>query len=67
MKATTEGDAVAGRTSKRHLEEGSDVMDTTRDCLRWTRLSPMQDSAVEYDTVNREAAPTGVPFTEAFT
>lgn len=67
MKATTEGDAMAGRTSKRHLQEGSDVMDSTIGCLRWARLSPMQDSAVECDILNREAAPTGVTFAEAFT
>jgi hypothetical protein len=67
MKATTEGDAVAGRTSKRHLQKGSDVMDSTAGCLRWAKLSPMQDSVVNCDTLNREVAPTGVTFAEAFT
>lgn len=67
IKATTEGDVVAGRTSKQHLQKGSDVMDNTVGCLRWASLSPMQDSAVECDTLNREAAPTGVTFAEAFT
>ena len=42
-------------------------MDSTAGCLRWARLSPMEDNVVECDTLNREAAPMGVTFAEAFT
>jgi hypothetical protein len=45
---------------------GSDVGDATIVCPRWTRLSPIENSAGECDTLNRAAAPTGVTVAKAF-
>lgn len=67
QKGTTEGGVKAETNfNSGAFRKESNVEDANVACLRWTRFSPMEDSAGESNALNTgwEAAPTGVA--EAF-